>query len=117
VSTWPFLYQPKSPTCPLPKKGGAAPHAFKARRELHLDAAPILVNWLAKAVNETIADLNEIAKNRQFTHAKSAAKVNAKGELVIAMILPSNYAAPWVEGESHTLPTREAKRLARVRRG
>jgi hypothetical protein len=75
------------------------------------------MNWLAKAVNDTIADLNEIAKARQLTHAKIAAKVNAKGELVIAMILPSNYAAAWVEGDSHTPPTREAKRLARVRRG
>ena len=75
------------------------------------------MNWLAKAVNDTIGDLNEIAENRQFTHAKVAAKVNAKGELVIAMILPSNYAAAWVEGESHTLPKREAKRLARVRWG
>jgi hypothetical protein len=37
---------------------------------------------------------------------------------VIAMILPSNFAAAWVEGEqSHTLPKREAKRLARAQRG
>ena len=74
------------------------------------------MNWLAKAVNETIAEMNELAKKHQFTHAKVAAKVNAKGEIVIAMILPPNYAAAWVEGESHTLPKREAKRLARARR-
>jgi hypothetical protein len=76
-----------------------------------------MVNWLAKAVNDTIGEMDELAKKHQFTHAKVAAKVNAKGELVIAMILPSNYAAAWVEGESHTLPKREAKRLARGRQG
>lgn len=54
-------------------------------------------NWLRIACEKVIEGLNDLAKYHTMTHARVATKINDRGELVIALILPSNYARAWQE--------------------
>jgi hypothetical protein len=54
-------------------------------------------NWLRIEVEKVIVGMNKLAKANSMVHAKVLAKVDANGELVIAMVLPGNYATAWQE--------------------
>ena len=57
-----------------------------------------------------------LAKAKGFEHARVQVKVNARGELVIGVLIPPSVPEEWGP-PIPTLSEREAKRLARERRG
>jgi hypothetical protein len=54
-------------------------------------------NWLKIEVEKVIAGVNELARANSMVHARVATKINDRGELVIELILPGNYARAWKE--------------------
>jgi hypothetical protein len=49
-------------------------------------------NWLRIEIEKVMDGMNDLAKANSMVHAKVLSKVDTKGELVIAMVFPSNYA-------------------------
>jgi hypothetical protein len=54
-------------------------------------------NWLRIEIEQVVDGTNDLAKADSMVHAKVLTKVNANGELVIAMVLPENYATAFRE--------------------
>jgi hypothetical protein len=62
-----------------------------------------------------MADLDRLAKEKGFQNARVNVKVNAHGELVIAVLIPPRFADEWGPPLGYDL--REASRRARQERG
>lgn len=56
-------------------------------------------NWLKIEIEKVIAGMNELAETNSMVHARVATKINDRGELVIELILPGNYARAWKESK------------------
>jgi hypothetical protein len=63
-------------------------------------------------IHELMAEIRALAKSR-FEHARVQAKVNARGELVIGVIVPPRIPGEWA---ARAPDAREEKRRARERR-
>jgi hypothetical protein len=69
---------------------------------------------LTLGVRVLMNELEALAKSKGFGMARVQAKVNVRGELVLAVIVPARTPGEW--GEPPELDVREAKRRARERR-
>jgi hypothetical protein len=70
---------------------------------------------LSLGVQVLMNDITGLAKAKGFEHARVQAKVNVRGELVIAVLIPPRVPDEW--GSPPPLNLREVKKLARERRG
>jgi hypothetical protein len=71
------------------------------------------MNLLVRAVMGAIQD---VAREKGLHDARVACKVNARGELVIALLVPERAPGEWRALAQQPVDQREAKRLARATR-
>jgi hypothetical protein len=69
---------------------------------------------LTLGVRVLMSELERLAKEKGFEHSRVDAKVNVRGELVVAVLIPPRTANEW--GPAPRLDSREAKRRAREQR-
>jgi hypothetical protein len=69
---------------------------------------------LTIGVRVLMGRIDDLAKNSGFPASRAAAKVNTRGELVIAVLIPPRHPDEW--GPPSTFDRREAARLARQER-
>jgi hypothetical protein len=92
-------------------KGGGAEERFDERSKLIKGSGTM---HLTLGVRVLMKELEALAKSKGFGMARVQAKVNVRGELVLAVIIPARTPGEW--GEPSDLDAREAKRCARERR-
>jgi hypothetical protein len=71
---------------------------------------------LSLGVRALMSEIDGLAKARGFAQARVQAKVNVRRELVIALLIPARTPDEWGP-PTPSAGDREAKRLARDRRG
>jgi hypothetical protein len=70
---------------------------------------------LTLGVRVLMNQIDTLAKEKGFDAARVQAKVNGRGELVVAVLIPPRTAGEW--GSAPGFDAREAARLARLERG
>jgi hypothetical protein len=64
-------------------------------------------------IRALMSEIGALAKAKGFPESRVLSKVNARGELVIGLLIPERTPGEWRAGE---VDEREAKRLERMKR-